>query len=122
MRLACPSMVLTGVTALSLAAGPVAAQSCQKCEFALLSNNRYCMDVVDEETGSTICEAILTQWGIPADCQESGTFCSTSTATGGNGSGGTGSGSGGGGGSCGTTGFCAAECFSCPGGGGRPPV
>lgn len=110
---------LLTLAALALLSEPVSAQSCQTCEFALLSNNRYCMDVVDEETGVTQCIPILTAWGIPVDCTESGTFCSTVNA----GGGGSGGSTGGGGGTCETAGFCAAECFSCPGPGrSRPAV
>ena len=115
------SLALMTGFALALASQPVAAQTCQNCEFALLSSNRYCMDVVDEETGVTDCVPILTLWGIPVDCTESGNFCSTVDSGGGSGGNGGGRGGGGGGGGCGSTGFCAAECFSCPGDG-RPRV
>jgi uncharacterized membrane protein YgcG len=105
---------------LTLVAVPALGLACQNCEFALLSSNRYCMDVVDEETGVTNCIAIYTIWGIPVDCTESGNFCSNIDAGGGGDGGSGGSGSGGGSG-CGSTGFCSAECFSCPGPG-RPAV
>ena len=115
-----PLMKSLALLVLTMVAVPAVGLACQNCEFALLSSNRYCMDVVAEETGVTICTAIFSIWGIPVDCSESGTFCSNVNA-GGGGEGGSGGSSSGGGSGCGGTGFCSAACFSCPGPG-RPAV
>lgn len=96
------------------------AQACETCEYyPFPGNSQYCAPVLDDQTGAQICTLQYDYWSAKYDCFESGTFCSEINVDGG---GGSGDGGGGGGGACGSTGFCASECFSCPGGGGRPPV
>lgn len=94
---------------------PPAAIACQEC-FAHF-DDEWCHSVPQGETGYTIC---FSPEEASCCCSVGGDFCTDITVDGG----GSGGGTGGSGGSnpCYTTGFCPAECFSCGGGGGRPPV
>jgi hypothetical protein len=98
---------------------PSVAEGCELCYSSLINPTRsYCRQVNELETGVTNCVTYVDNLG-GSSCSESGTYCSYVNA-GGGGSGG--SGGGGGGNGCSTAGFCPAECFSCGGGGGRPPI
>lgn len=97
----------------AVAAAPASAEiDCQKCTFILFVGS-HCDPAATGDSGKTSCTE------GDGKCILSGTAC-TGTWGGGSGTGG----GGGGGGTdptCSTTGFCPAECFSCAGGGGRPP-
>lgn len=119
LRSCCVVLVLAVFGALL---SPTLAHACETCEYySFPGRSMYCDSVLDGETGAETCTLTYDFWSAKYDCLESGNFCSEVDAGGGSGSGGTGGGDGSGG-SCGTTGFCAAQCFSCPGGGGRPAV
>jgi len=98
---------------------PSQAEACSICNFYFILGFAPYRATKENEVGSTGC----TNYYDPFAgfyCEESGDFCSTISVVGGGG-GGTGGG-GGGGDACASTRFCPAECFSCEGGGGRPPA
>lgn len=85
---------------------------CYKCTYILFVGLTCDSSLEGGESGKRQCNN--------NGCILTGLSC-TAPPGGGGGGGGDGDG-GGGGGACGSTGFCPAECFTCPGGGGRPPV
>lgn len=114
MRHLTASVVVGFAVTLFVLLTPQPAGACEKChEFW---GDETCVPAGPGDSGYTVC---TTPEEASCCCTFSGSAC---TGSGGGSGGGGGGGWGGGGNQCQTSGFCPAECFSCGGSGGRPPI